>query len=85
MSDSIEVDESTIAIGCWKGKSSLSVMVTAIDCQELLERLLMRMETEKGSVEKKDKASNAKEGEEQDVKDMDKNGDEESITLETEG
>ncbi|BFG35515.1 hypothetical protein CerSpe_217890 [Prunus speciosa] len=84
-SDSIEVDESTIAIGCWKGKSSLSVMVTAIDCQELLERLLMRMETEKGSSEKKDEASNAKGDEEQDIEDMEKNGDEESITLETEG
>ncbi|XP_021804138.1 tRNA (cytosine(34)-C(5))-methyltransferase-like, partial [Prunus avium] len=72
-SDSIEVDESTIAIGCWKGKSSLSVMVTAIDCQELLERLLMRMETEKGSLEKKDEASNAKGDEEQDIEDMEKN------------
>lgn len=85
MSDSIEVDDSTIAIGCWKGKSSLSVMVTAIDCQELLERLLMRMETEKGSLEKKDEVSNAKGDEEQDIKDMEKNGDEESITPETEG
>lgn len=60
-------------------------MVTAIDCQELLERLLMRMETEKGSSEKKDEASNAKGDEEQDIEDMEKNGDEESITLETEG
>ncbi|KVI03160.1 Bacterial Fmu (Sun)/eukaryotic nucleolar NOL1/Nop2p [Cynara cardunculus var. scolymus] len=48
-SDPPKVDKSTIAIGCWKGRSSLSVMVTAIDCQELLERLLVRMETEKGS------------------------------------
>lgn len=47
-SDLIEVDESTIAIGCWKGRSGLNVMVTAVECQELLERLLMRMETEKG-------------------------------------
>lgn len=39
------VDKSTIAIGCWKGRSSLSVMVTAIDCQELLARLLVRFET----------------------------------------
>lgn len=60
-------------------------MVTAIDCQELLERLLMRMETEKGSLEKKDEVSNAKGDEEQDIKDMEKNGDEESITPETEG
>ncbi|XP_022978420.1 tRNA (cytosine(34)-C(5))-methyltransferase-like isoform X1 [Cucurbita maxima] len=42
-SDVIKVDESTIAIGCWKGRSSLSVMVTAIDCQELLERLSNRL------------------------------------------
>ncbi|KAJ9564686.1 hypothetical protein OSB04_000652 [Centaurea solstitialis] len=48
-SDPPKIDKSTIAIGCWKGRSSLSVMVTAIDCQELLERLLVRMETEKGS------------------------------------
>ncbi|KAM1181875.1 hypothetical protein ACFX13_000436 [Malus domestica] len=54
----IEVEESTIAIGCWKGRSSLSVMVTAIDCQELQERLLARMETEKGPLGKKNEASN---------------------------
>lgn len=47
MPDPVQVDESTIAIGCWKGRASLSVMVTAIDCQELLERLLMRIEMEK--------------------------------------
>lgn len=46
-SEPIQVDASTIAIGCWKGRASLSVMVTALDCQELLERLLMRMDTEK--------------------------------------
>ncbi|XP_048232395.1 RNA cytosine-C(5)-methyltransferase NSUN2 isoform X3 [Ricinus communis] len=49
LSDPIQVDASTIAIGCWKGRSSLSVMVTAIDCQELLERLLARMDTGEGS------------------------------------
>ncbi|OWM65646.1 RNA cytosine-C(5)-methyltransferase NSUN2-like isoform X2 [Punica granatum] len=38
-----------IAIGCWKGKASLSVLVTAIDCQELMERLVARMETGKDS------------------------------------
>ncbi|KAL0543244.1 hypothetical protein IC582_018334 [Cucumis melo] len=43
-SDVIKVDSSTIAIGCWKGRASLSVMVTAIDCQELLERLSNRLE-----------------------------------------
>lgn len=43
--------ESSIAIACWKGGASLTVMVTSIECQELLERLLMRLDraTEKGS------------------------------------
>lgn len=50
MSNHIQIDASTIAIGCWKGRASLSVMVTAIDCQELLERLLMRLEIEKGDL-----------------------------------
>ncbi|KAL1183045.1 hypothetical protein V6Z11_A02G155200 [Gossypium hirsutum] len=45
--DHIQADALAIAIGCWKGRSSLSVMVTAMDCQELLERLSARMETEK--------------------------------------
>ncbi|KAK6258844.1 hypothetical protein SCA6_013318 [Theobroma cacao] len=49
-SDSVQLDTSTIAIGCWKGRASVSVMVTAIDCQELLERLSARMETEKGTL-----------------------------------
>lgn len=49
MLDPTKVDASTIAIGCWKGRSNLNVMVTAIDCQELLERLSVRMEAEKGS------------------------------------
>ncbi|KAI5386811.1 hypothetical protein KIW84_060954, partial [Lathyrus oleraceus] len=47
--ESLKVDESTIAIGCWRGRARLSVMVTAMDCQELLERLLIRLDTEKGS------------------------------------
>jgi multisite-specific tRNA:(cytosine-C5)-methyltransferase len=34
MSDPTKADASTIAIGCWKGRSKLSVMVTAIDCQK---------------------------------------------------
>ncbi|CAL1352881.1 unnamed protein product [Linum trigynum] len=42
--DTVKVDASTIAVGCWKGRGSLSVMVTAIDCQELLERLSVRDE-----------------------------------------
>ncbi|KAI4325970.1 hypothetical protein MLD38_031328 [Melastoma candidum] len=40
-----EADASSIAIGCWRGRASLSVMVTAIDCQELLVRLLARTES----------------------------------------
>ncbi|XVE83107.1 hypothetical protein DITRI_Ditri16bG0060900 [Diplodiscus trichospermus] len=47
----VQADPSTIAIGCWKGRASLTVMVTAIDCQELLERLSARMETEIGNLE----------------------------------
>lgn len=50
LSNPIQIDASTIAIGCWKGRASLSVMVTAIDCQELLERLLVRLEIEKGNL-----------------------------------
>lgn len=43
-SSDAEAENSSIAIGCWRGRASLSVMVTAIDCQELLERLLARTE-----------------------------------------
>ncbi|XP_068474343.1 uncharacterized protein [Phaseolus vulgaris] len=41
----LQVDESTVAIGCWKGRASLTVMVGALECQELLQRLLMRLDT----------------------------------------
>lgn len=51
------MDESTIAIGCWRGKTRLTVMVTAMDCQELLERLLIRLDTENGSNGHVDKSS----------------------------
>ncbi|TKY47672.1 tRNA (cytosine(34)-C(5))-methyltransferase [Spatholobus suberectus] len=56
------VDESTIAIGCWKGRASLTVMVSALECQELLERLLMRLDTvtEKDSSMYEDKPSDYK-------------------------
>nr|GMC65935.1 tRNA (cytosine(34)-C(5))-methyltransferase-like isoform X1 [Ipomoea batatas] len=33
-----------VAIGCWKGKANISVMVSSLDCQELLERMPMYME-----------------------------------------
>ncbi|KAI5426412.1 hypothetical protein KIW84_032003, partial [Lathyrus oleraceus] len=58
--EALQVDESSIAIGCWKGRASLTVMVSSIECQELLERLLMRLdrETEKGSSMHEDKPSN---------------------------
>ncbi|XP_055829080.1 uncharacterized protein LOC129898434 [Solanum dulcamara] len=39
-----QADPSTIAIGCWRGRSNISVMVTALDCQELLERMSMGVE-----------------------------------------
>lgn len=58
LSGPIQVDASTIAIGCWKGRAGLNVMVTALDCQELLERLLIRMETEKDSCLLGNKPSN---------------------------
>ncbi|XP_031491987.1 uncharacterized protein LOC116258757 isoform X1 [Nymphaea colorata] len=37
--DVIVVDGSTIAIGCWKGRTNLSIMVSQVECQELLDRL----------------------------------------------
>jgi multisite-specific tRNA:(cytosine-C5)-methyltransferase len=51
VAEALQVDESSIAIVCWKGGASLTVMVTSIECQELLERLLMRSDKvrEKGS------------------------------------
>ena len=64
-----KVDESTIAIGCWKGKASLTVMVNAIDCQELLERLVIRMETEESLV-KEEKTSNLEVGEAEDMNEI---------------
>lgn len=68
------MDESTIAMGCWKGKASLTVMVTAIDCQELLERLLVRMETAKtGSSVTEDEPSKPEADEEKDINDTEKN------------
>ncbi|CAJ1938152.1 unnamed protein product [Sphenostylis stenocarpa] len=56
--ESLQVDESTIAIGCWKGRARLSVMVTAMDCQELLERLLIRFDNVNASAGHVDESSN---------------------------
>ncbi|CAA7020523.1 unnamed protein product [Microthlaspi erraticum] len=38
-SEAVRVNSSTIAIGCWKGKASLTVMVNAVDCHQLVQRL----------------------------------------------
>ncbi|XP_023634013.1 tRNA (cytosine(34)-C(5))-methyltransferase isoform X2 [Capsella rubella] len=38
-SEPVKVNSSTIAIGCWKGKASLTVMVTTLDCHQLIQRL----------------------------------------------
>ncbi|KAF8109611.1 hypothetical protein N665_0094s0077 [Sinapis alba] len=38
-SEAVKVNSSTIAIGCWKGKASLTVMVTTVDCDQLIQRL----------------------------------------------
>ncbi|KAK4417055.1 RNA cytosine-C(5)-methyltransferase NSUN2 [Sesamum alatum] len=47
-SDSWE-DVMPIAIGCWRGRTNISVMVTALDCQELLERVSTLMLTKEDS------------------------------------
>lgn len=56
------MDDSTVAIGCWKGRASLTVMVGALECQELLQRLLMRLDTltEKESSMLEDQPSDTK-------------------------
>lgn len=66
LSDHIQADKSTVAIGCWKGRASLTVMVTAIDCQEMLERLSARIQTEKGTLEQE---NHGEIGEKQDMSD----------------
>ncbi|MQL73193.1 hypothetical protein Taro_005539, partial [Colocasia esculenta] len=47
--DNVLIDASTIAIGCWKGKTNLSVMVSEMDSLELLERISARFDTGDGS------------------------------------
>ncbi|KAJ4950215.1 hypothetical protein NE237_027047 [Protea cynaroides] len=54
-SDLFRVDASTIAIGCWKGKSNVFVMVSAIDSQELLQRLSVQSGDERGSLAQESK------------------------------
>ncbi|PKA65867.1 multisite-specific tRNA:(cytosine-C5)-methyltransferase [Apostasia shenzhenica] len=38
----VPVDSSSIAIVCWKGKTNLSIMVSQLDAQELMDRLAVR-------------------------------------------
>ncbi|KAF6170326.1 hypothetical protein GIB67_043016, partial [Kingdonia uniflora] len=47
--ENTKVDASTVAIGCWKGKTNVSVMVAPTDCQELLGRLSVHFENKKDS------------------------------------
>ncbi|KAG8383552.1 hypothetical protein BUALT_Bualt04G0025500 [Buddleja alternifolia] len=46
LSDSTQEDAAPIAIGCWRGRTNVNVMVTALDCQELLGRVSMLVATE---------------------------------------
>lgn len=45
--DTIQVDASTIAIVCWKGRTNLCILVSQLDAQELLERLSARFGCER--------------------------------------
>ena len=56
--DTIQVDASTIAIVCWKGRTSLCIMVSQLDGQELLERLSARFGCEKTVVRDEEKNGN---------------------------
>ncbi|KAK9130101.1 hypothetical protein Sjap_010588 [Stephania japonica] len=46
----LPIDASTIAIGCWKGKTNVSAMVSPTDSQELLERLCVHLEKKGNSL-----------------------------------
>ncbi|XP_027368050.1 tRNA (cytosine(34)-C(5))-methyltransferase-like isoform X3 [Abrus precatorius] len=81
VTESLKVDESTIAIGCWKGRARLTVMVTAMDCQELLERLLIRFDTEKCSPGHVDKSSKDVVGEIQPVQELNSKDDDDVKAL----
>lgn len=81
--DHTHVDESTIAIGCWKGRGSLTVMVTGIDCQELLERLVIRMEAENSPLVPEEKSC-VEADKVQDMKGIENHEDIESDKLATE-
>lgn len=55
-----QADPSTIAIGCWRGRANISVMVTALDCQELLGRISMGVEEETKTSSSETKQSTTK-------------------------
>ncbi|KAF8012244.1 hypothetical protein BT93_I0394 [Corymbia citriodora subsp. variegata] len=57
------VNESMVAISCWKGKISLNVMASDDDCQELLQRLRLCEETGKESPLHVNKPSENSDGE----------------------
>ncbi|XP_062099920.1 uncharacterized protein LOC133805778 [Humulus lupulus] len=84
-SSPIEVDESTIAISCWKGKASLTVMVNAVDCQEMLERISALTEIEKESAVKEDGSPSELVVDEEDKNDVKKKEDKESIQMAIDG
>ncbi|GER26875.1 ribosomal RNA small subunit methyltransferase F [Striga asiatica] len=44
--DSSGENAAPIAIGCWRGRTNIAVMVTAVDCQELLERVSVLLSTD---------------------------------------
>lgn len=49
--DTIQMDASTIAMVCWKGRTNLCIMVSQLDGQELLERLSIRFGCEKSATQ----------------------------------
>lgn len=50
MFNATEVNDSPIAVGCWKGRTNISVMLSELDCRELLERLVLRKGESKNSL-----------------------------------
>lgn len=61
--DTIQVDASTIAIVCWKGRTNLCVMVSQVDGEELLERISMRFGREKDANQDREMNGNLVTGE----------------------
>lgn len=62
-SDPPRIDASTIAIGGWRGRTNIAVMVSVTDGQELLERLSVRMGIKNGSLVLENEAASADLGE----------------------